>query len=154
MKRRGQRPRLLLHFNDAIVFSFAKIVGGKPATVSGMTNHLLNETQTPEAGVLAQHYTRGKELGEETMRVADLARRMVNVPLTQAAGIEIMAAEYDQRGGDPELAEAYRDRIGRRLDVIAERIRDGIELVPIAIIRPDINPAVVVGLGIDQVKGD
>jgi hypothetical protein len=83
------------------------------------------------------------------MRVADLARGMVDGTLTQAAGIEIMAAEYDQRGGDPELTEAYRDRFGRRLDVIAERIRDGIELTPIAIIRPDINPAIVVGLSID-----
>ena len=132
-----------------VIIGFARIIGGAPSTVSGLTNHLLNETQTPEAGVLAQYYTRGTELGEETLRLNEFARQIAGGTMLSSAAEDVLIEDYLRRGADLDLLDLYRERIGQRLSVIAQRITDGLEYAPLAVLRPDIHPSVVVGLGID-----
>ena len=57
----------------------------------------------------------------------------------------ISAAEREMLA-EPREAE---ERVSRRLESMAQRIREGLESAPVAVIRPDLHPLVAAGLGID-----
>jgi conjugative relaxase-like TrwC/TraI family protein len=60
--------------------------------------------------------------------------------------LEAITAAEREMLAEPQEAE---ERVSRRLDSMAGRIRDGLENAPVAVIRPDLHPMVASGLGID-----
>ena len=57
----------------------------------------------------------------------------------------IIAAEREMLA-EPQEAE---ERVARRLADMAERVREGLENAPVAVIRPDLHLLAAAGLGID-----
>jgi conjugative relaxase-like TrwC/TraI family protein len=60
--------------------------------------------------------------------------------------IEAITAAEREMLAEPQEAE---ERVARRLADMAERISEGLENAPVAVIRPDLHPIAAAGLGID-----
>jgi conjugative relaxase-like TrwC/TraI family protein len=197
------------------LIGFAKILGGMPSSVSGMTEHLMNRTLALglEEMVLAAYYGRGQVRDGE---MVELARQIADGSLTLQGAVDAWyerhpqqvrpmaslppagsdlehwareiawghadfadvldalmpaAMDADQDHGFLEIEERLGDellkaitvaeremlaepreleeRVSRRLANMAERIREGLEGAPVAVIRPDLHPLAADGLGID-----
>lgn len=156
------------------MIGFKQIVGGAPSSVSNMTKHLLTQTVSQEHSQMAQYYARGMVRDNQTLEIAHaiaegrmswqegtdilVDQHMASVPKPSAEErANIMRWEKDHwvytkdLDGDRELIrlEAER-RISYRLDVLADRIEKGLMDAPLAVVRPDIDPRVLVGLGIER----
>lgn len=70
------------------MIGFAKIAGGMPSSVEGMTDHLLNQTLKPVRAVLAAYYGRG-----QIRESADLAELRPDMHPLVAQGLGIDPAE-------------------------------------------------------------
>ncbi len=130
------------------MIGFARIAGGVPSSVSGMTDHLMNNTLAPEESRLAAYYGRGMVQGEGPSIVA-LAKHVADGTIRYSVAKNTLMSDYIRDGGDLDQLDAARERIGHRLAVLAERFREGLVDAPLAVIRPDIHPIVLAGLGIE-----
>ncbi|MBS0642369.1 MAG: relaxase domain-containing protein, partial [Proteobacteria bacterium] len=57
--------------------------------------------------------------------------------------------KYIRGGGDMDLLDDAEARIGKRLAELASRVREGLTDAPLAVIRPDTDPAVLTALAIE-----
>ncbi len=132
------------------MFGFASIAGGAPSSVGGMTDHLLNNTLSPEQSRLAAYYTRGlaRQPDQELSVCAEL---VANGHLPHDEAMDRLMEGWLRRGGDPDRLEAAGDRIAARLDDAIRRVEKGEPAIapPLAVLRPDMHPLVAQGLGID-----
>jgi ATP-dependent exoDNAse (exonuclease V) alpha subunit len=129
------------------VIGFAKIIATRPSDVGAMSAHLLNNTLG--RGVLADiaaYYERGG--GPEPL-IVELARDVATGELAYSEALAELVQDWLREGGDAEQIDAAEDRLGRRLEALAGRFVEGDDLAHLAVIRPDIHPAVLVGLGIE-----
>ena len=128
------------------MIGFAQIIGGKPSSVSGMTDHLMNKTLAlgPEDERLALYYGRGQVRDP----LQELARAVADSSLTFSEAVETAMSERLRAGGslDPDAA---KEKLAKRIGDLAMRIRQGLENAPVAVIRPDLHPLAASGLGID-----
>ena len=130
------------------MIGFAQIIGGKPSSVGGMTDHLMNKTLAlgPEDERLALYYGRG-QVKDDSLN--ELARAVADGTLTFSEAIGTAMSEYLGAGGDIDTLDAAEDRLAKRLADLAMRIQEGLENAPVAVIRPDLHPLAASGLGID-----
>jgi hypothetical protein len=130
------------------VIGFAQIIGGKPSSVGGMTDHLMNKTLAlgPADERLALYYGRG-QVKDDSLN--ELARAVADGTLTFSEAIGTAMSEYLGTGGDLDTLDAAEDRLAKRLADLAMRIQEGLENAPVAVIRPDLHPLAASGLGID-----
>ncbi|MFL5281211.1 MAG: MobF family relaxase [Rhodopila sp.] len=151
---------------------FAKIAGGAPSSVSGLTAHLQTQTLTDEQARLARYYQRGmvadslmvicaKRVAEGSMdlgHAVDLLTDTEMPKIPKPTGEEqqrFMVWDQDHwvytRDLDQEREEQrfrIEDRVTARLDVLVDRIERGLLDAPLAVVRPDIHPLALRGLGI------
>jgi TrwC relaxase/AAA domain len=155
------------------VIGFKQIAGGSAAGVSGMTRHLLTQTLAPEQSRMAEYYAKG---AVKDPLMLDVAHAIAANKVTWAEGTEIVVEEMMKAIPEPTAAEQekyvvwdtdhwittsdlYAEReekrleiegkVSYRLDALAERIERGCD-PPIAVLRPDIHPRVLAGLGIES----
>ena len=160
------------------MIGFAAIAaGGGPSSVGAMTDHLLNATLSQEGNRLAAYYSRGGESRDVTFEVAQAVvagemtmREGVDVLMEDwdannpAPGRTERDALLAEGGWGPDrsadeafarLADDWNARrhaaeaaVDYRLDVLTDRMDKGLLDAPLAIVRPDIDPRVLLGLGI------
>ena len=111
-----------------------------------MTDHLLNQTISPEQARLAAYYGRGQVRDEE---MAEWARQVADGSLAFSEALDQAVVRHLRDGGDPDLVDDAADRLGKRLSDMAFRIERGLEDAPLAVLRPDMPPSVALGLRID-----
>ena len=130
------------------MIGFAQIIGGKPSSVGGMTDHLMNKTLAlgPEDERLALYYGRGQVRDD---RLQELARAVADGSLTMSEALDTVMSDHIRAGGDPASLDAVKDGLARRLGRLAVRIQEGLENAPVAVIRPDLHPLAASGLGIE-----
>jgi hypothetical protein len=128
------------------VIGFASIAGGMPSGAGGMTDHLLNNTLTPEHARLAAYYERGM-VGDPAL--VEIAHDVAAGEIAFSEGVAELMRDYLRDGGDIDLLDAAEARIEKRLGDLAFRIQEGLQDAPLAIVRPDIHPLAAAGLGID-----
>jgi conjugative relaxase-like TrwC/TraI family protein len=142
-----------------------------------MTEHLKNETLSPEQSKLAAYYSRGGEVGI----MAEVAVSVAAGEVSFAEGLDYLLDEWEAKNPLPTRAdgavatdalmvweqgrwvwqgpnplEAWEERrhqaeqrLSDRLDVLVKRTEKGLGDAPIAVVRPDIHPLVLAGLGIE-----
>ena len=113
------------------MFGFQKIIGGKPSSADGMTEHLLNKTLqvAQEDERIALYYGRGQIRDDP---VVALARDVADGTRTFAEALDEALSDYLKNGGDLDRLEDTKDRLAKRIADHAERIREGLEYAPIA----------------------
>lgn len=128
------------------MIGFAKIVGGEPSSVSGMSKHLLNNT-LGRGGLadIAAYYERGA--GEPL--IISLARDVANGDMPYSEALDSLVHEWVKEGGDLDHLEAAEERLGNRLAALVSRFDEGLDVAHLAVVRPDIHPSVLLGLGIE-----
>ena len=155
------------------MIGFQQIAGGAPSSVGAMTQHLLTQTVSREQSSIAEYYAKG---AVRDSLMLDMAHAMAAGELAWAEATDIVVeqmmkdippptpeeqAKYQVWNDREKRWELTRDlqeeweqnrvavegRVSYRLDVLASRIEDGLD-PPVAVLRPDINPLVMVGLGI------
>jgi conjugative relaxase-like TrwC/TraI family protein len=128
------------------MIGFASIAGGAPSSVGAMTDHLLNNTVSPEEAKLAAYYSRGMV---QNLEMVDLAEQVACGEIAFSEGVSALIADYIRDGGDIDLLDAAEARLEKRLADLVFRIQEGLQDAPLAVIRPDIHPSAASGLGID-----
>ena len=111
------------------MIGFAQIIGGKPSSVGGMTDHLMNKTLTlgSEDERLALYYGRGLVRNDP---LRELARAVADGTLTFSEAIGTAMSEYLGTRGDLDTLDAAEDRLAKRLADLAMRIQEGLENAP------------------------
>jgi hypothetical protein len=154
------------------MLGFAKIAGGAPSSAGSMTSHLMNQTLSPEQAKLAAYYGRG--MVQDNLMLA-VARAIAADELSWAEGIEIVVEREMHAIPEPSAEEQLKymvwdsdhwiytrdldrereeksveieGRVAYRLDVLSERLAEGLH-APLAVVRQDIHPKVLTGLGIE-----
>lgn len=127
------------------MIGFQQIVGGMPSSLGEMTRHLMNKTLTREQGIVAQYY----EKGAAADPIYDLAKMVANGEMLFTDAMDFLTTDYIRKDGDIDSLYAFEERMAKRLSALALRIEDGLDNAPLAVIRPDIDPLVLNGLGID-----
>src|SRR5271154_5251987 len=117
-----------------------------PSTVGAMTDHLLNQTVAQEQARLAAYYGRGQVRDEH---LTEAARLVADGSLPFYEALNDVVSRYLQAGGDIDRLQDAEERLGKRLSDLAFRFEQGLENAPLAVQRPDMHPAVALGLGID-----
>ena len=130
------------------MIGFAQIIGGKPSSVGGMTDHLMNKTLAlnPEDERLALYYGRGQVRDDP---LQELARAVADSTMTFSESLDTAMSEHIRAGGDLETLDVAEDRFAKRLADLAMRRQEGLDNAPVAVIRPDLHPLAASGLGID-----
>lgn len=159
------------------MIGFQKIAGGEPASVGGMSAHLLNNT-LGRGGLadIAAYYERG---GPEP-DIIDLARAVSDGRLDMEEAVALLMREHEARIPHPTAAEQesfmvmnYEDgkyqwhmtrdldheraellftiegQLTGRLDALVDRFDQGLDVAHLAVVRQDIHPSVLIGLGIE-----
>ena len=77
------------------MIGFAQIIGGKPSSVGGMTDHLMNKTLAlgPEDERLALYYGRGQVRDDLFQELVDLLRRAPDELFGVECGGQVHAGE-------------------------------------------------------------
>jgi hypothetical protein len=120
-----------------------------PSSASAMGAHLMNNTVSQEQSKLAAYYGRGGAV--EPSLMAEMAREVANKRMDYSKALDTLMADY-VRGGrslDEAAMTAADERLGHRLAVLSERMAEGLDDAPLAVVRPDIDPRVMTGLGIE-----
>src|ERR1700749_1936517 len=96
------------------MIGFAQIIGGKPSSVGGMTDHLMNKTLAlgPDDDRLALYYGRGQVRDD---KLQELAHAVAGGELTIPQAVEIAVAAHTDASGDPDRLDAMKDRLAKRL---------------------------------------
>jgi hypothetical protein len=129
------------------MIGFAKIVGGEPASVGGMTAHLCNNT-LGRGGLadIAAYYERGA--GEPL--IVTLARDVAAGDMPYSDALDALVHNWIRIGGDLDHLPAAEDRLGNRLATLVARFDEGLDVAHLAVVRPDAHPSALVGLGIES----
>lgn len=127
------------------MIGFQKIIGGTPSSVEAMGKHLWNNTLSPEQSRLAEYYRRGM-VGDP---LTELAQRVSDQTMGFSEALDILISQHIASGGDIDRIDDVEDRLSMRLSDKAFKIAEGMDTAPLGILRPDINPIVARGLGID-----
>lgn len=130
------------------MIGFAQIAGGMPSAVSNMTAHLLNNTlgDAKEAAA-ASYYNRG---GEVQSPWYDLAELVIAGDVERADAIDALMGQWSKtwdHGDDAAYFDA-RAAFEDRFDNLVDRIESGLGSSHLAIVRPDVEAGVMLGLGI------
>ena len=128
------------------MLGFAKIAGGMPSSTGSMTDHLMNQTLSPEQARLAAYYGRGMVQDNEMLTWAQMVADGV---ASYSEALDVLLQKHIRDGGDLDQLEAAEERIGKRLADLAYRVQEGLQDAPLAIVRPDIHPLALAGLGIE-----
>ena len=129
------------------MIGFAQIIGGKPSSVGGMTDHLMNKTLVlgPEDERLALYYGRGQVRDP----LQELARAVADGDLLLSEAVDTAMSDYIRAGGALDSLDAAEDRLVKRLADLVTRTHEGLENAPVAVVRPDLHPLAASGLGIE-----
>lgn len=114
--------------------------------MKNLTKHLLNATVSQAASRMAAYYQRGSVVDPLSM----LAAQVAGGEVTFSDALDSLLADYVAKGGDLDKIDAEEERLGNRLSALAERIQNGLADAPLAIIRPDVHPLVLRGLGLSS----
>jgi conjugative relaxase-like TrwC/TraI family protein len=128
------------------LLGFAKIAGGMPSSTGSMTDHLMNQTLSPDQAKLALYYGRGMVHDDNMLAWAQAVADGI-VPYSEA--VDALLQKHVRDGGDLDLLDATEERIGKRLADLAFRVQEGLQDAPLAVVRPDIHPLALAGLGIE-----
>ena len=128
------------------MIGYAKIAAGAPSSMGAMTDHLLNQTLKPEQVGPANYYNLGMV---EDPLMAELAQQVASGEITFSEGSDRLVARYVADGGDLDLLDAAQERLEKRLSEQALRLQEGIQDTSLGVLRPDIHPRVLLGLGIE-----
>lgn len=128
------------------MIGFAKIAGGAPSSVKGMTDHLMNNTLGQEA-VLANYYANG--VSAEGLWY-DLAHEVAAGQMELGEATDVLFERWRSTWdtGDEDIFWSVRSGISGQLSDLAFRIQEGMDQAPLATVRPDIEAGVMIGLGI------
>lgn len=127
------------------MFGFQEIAGGGPQSVSGMSKHLITMTLAPEQAAVARYYAKGTP--EDPLE--SWARAVANKEIMFSDAMDALMMKYVLDGGDVDKIEEYEERLTARLSKMALRRGEGLDDHHLAVLRPDIHPLVLRGLGID-----
>ena len=128
------------------MLGFAKIAGGMPSSAGSMTDHLMNQTLSPEQARLAAYYGRGMVQDNEMLTWAQM---VADGTASYGEALDVLLQKHVRDGGDLDQLQAAEERIGKRLADLAYRVQEGLQDAPLAIVRPDIHPLALAGLGIE-----
>ena len=101
------------------MIGFAQIAGGAPSSVSGMTDHLLNQTLKQEQARLAAYYSGGMVPDPE---MQELATQVADSRLAFPAALDVLVARYVQDGGDLDLLHAAEERVSYQTEGLASAV--------------------------------
>ena len=89
------------------MIGFAQIIGGKPSSVGGMTDHLMNKTLAlgSEDERLALYYGRG----QISVTLQELARAVADGSLRFSEAVEAAMSEHIGAGGDLDTLDGRRE---------------------------------------------
>jgi hypothetical protein len=129
------------------VIGFAQIAASSPADVGGMTRHLMNNTLAVENSRPGTYYLR---TGNIESSWYELALMVHDGEVEYSDAIDALTERWEKTWdtGDKGLREAVRMKFEDRFDVILNRLDAGLDLAPVAVVRPDIEAGVMKGLGI------
>lgn len=127
------------------MFGFQQIAGGGPKSVSGMSKHLINMTLSREQAAVARYYAKGTP--EDPLE--SWARAVANKEIMFSDAMDALMMKYVRDGGNVDDIEQYEERLTSRLSKMALRREQGLDDHHLAVLRPDIHPIVLRGLGID-----
>ncbi len=143
------------------------IAAGAPSSVANMAKHLLNNTLAPEHLLLASRYQNDIVPNIDNY-FNDLAQQVANGTTSHGEAEnslilrEFRSSQYKdesrlifmERGLDAEMEFYYamHERVAARLLTAVERIEQGLEHAPLAILRQDVHPLAVHGLGLDPTQ--
>jgi hypothetical protein len=130
-----------------VTIGFAEIAATSPADAAGMVRHLLNNTLGQGRIRLASYYNRG---GEGESHWYELAEQVIAGDLEWGDAVDCLMAEWYRRWdtGDNDAIYTAQMAYGDRLDHVIERVEAGLAYAPLAVIRPDIEAGVMLGLGL------
>jgi hypothetical protein len=123
---------------------FAQIAGGMNA--AGLVDHLMNNTLSQDQSRLAAYYGRGPA---EVSGFLIAARDIADGTVTFDQAISGLMWDYIRDGGSLDLLDVIEERYSKRVADLVDRIMDGLDYAPLAVMRPDIHPLVLEGLGIE-----
>jgi hypothetical protein len=128
------------------MIGFAEIAATAPSDVSGMTKHLLNNTLGKNAR-LAAYYSHGRDPESEWF---ELAEQVISGEIEWGVAVDLLMERWDATWdhGDNDDLYAARTAYGDRLDEVIAHIESGLAHAPLAVVRPDTEAGVLLGLGI------
>jgi hypothetical protein len=87
------------------MMGFAKIAGGAPSAASGMTNHLMTQTLTPDQAKLAIYYSRGMVAPGIDRLMAGTVQAVADGDIDFREGVELLMERWEKRNPPPTAAE-------------------------------------------------
>ena len=112
-----------------------------------MTEHLLTQTLSQDLARSAQYYGRGMRAGTaEEREIWTLASLVADGSMGYGEALDRLLARHLETTGDLDVA--MEERLGQQLSDIAFRLQLADEGALMAETRPDVHPAVAVGLGL------
>ena len=115
--------------------------------MGSLTDHLLTQTlQKAQVGP-ANYYNMGM-VADPLM--TELAWQVAEGEVRFSEAAAQLMERYIAEGGDLDLLDAAQERLDRRLSDLAFRFSEGIEDPSLGVLRPDIHPRVLLGLGIED----
>jgi hypothetical protein len=129
------------------LIGFAQIAGGAPSSTSAMGAHLMNNTLGLNAGPAAYYSLGGVPEGQWF----ELAYAVDNGEITHGEAVDILMLQWNKTWdtGDEDLYFAARSRYAERFEDVLFRVQEGLALAPVAVVRPDVEAGVMLGLGIE-----
>lgn len=132
------------------MFYLTKIAATSPSSVTGMTKHLLNATLEITQNIEALSLVQGNSLEIEWYILAQDVLEG-NIEYSEAIHT-LMEPWYETANyGDPNfdnIEHALKVSFEDQFDTLINKIDAGTALAPLAIVRPDIEAGVAMGLGI------
>jgi conjugative relaxase-like TrwC/TraI family protein len=115
--------------------------------MGSLTDHLLTQTlQKAQVGP-ANYYNMGV-IDDPLM--TDLATLVADGEVSFSEAADRLMERHIAEGGDLDLLDATQERVDRRLSDLAFRLSEGIEDTSLGVLRPDVHPRVLLGLGIED----
>src|SRR5271166_2846363 len=102
-----------------------------PSSVGAMTDHLMNQTLSPEQAKLAAYYGRGVVHDNEVLACA---QAVADGGLGYSEALGRLMQKHIDAGGNLDQVDAAEERIGKRLADLAWRVGEGLEDAPVGIV--------------------
>jgi len=131
------------------VITYGEIAASSPSDVTGMSKHLLTNTLGMEEAKLCAYYQRGGD-AEVASQWYSIAQAVMDGETDWTDAVRTLMEPWyktwDRGDADTELR--VQSGYENRLSAVIERIEKGLAFAPLAIVRPDIEAGVMIGLGI------
>lgn len=130
------------------MITFGSIAATSASDAAPAMQHLMNSTLSMAEARSAAYYSRGASV---ECAWYDLAVRVVAGDIVRDEAVYLISAEWRRTWDTGDMDAYYRAhaKFEDRFDDILERVEAGLGMAPLAVIRPDIAPGVMLGLGLE-----